>query len=151
MPTPQPGETQEDFIGRCIPMVLDDETAQDNEQAIAICNSMWEENQQERAMPFTDTGQIAQSAIEAGLAFLSGNGELNQKQAFALFEALQADLESLAEAVTKTIDGKPRPAGDFLVVEDPEAPSTWHLPVKVDGVPDRGLADRSAVGIRGGG
>lgn len=29
--------------------------------------------------------------------------------------------------------------GDFLVVEDPEKPSTWHLQVKRNGTPDHGL------------
>lgn len=29
--------------------------------------------------------------------------------------------------------------GDFLVVEDPDKPSTWHLQVKKNGKPDHGL------------
>ena len=40
----------------------------------------------------------------------------------------------------KIIDGEERPAGNFLVVEDPEMVSTWNLPVKVNGVVDRRLA-----------
>ena len=43
------------------------------------------------------------------------------------------------QEVTKTIDGKPRPAGDFLIVEDPEQVSTWHLPVKINGKVDHRL------------
>jgi phage head maturation protease len=43
MPTPHEGESREDFVSRCIPIVLDDETAQDQDQAVAICNSMWRE------------------------------------------------------------------------------------------------------------
>jgi hypothetical protein len=42
--------------------------------------------------------------------------------------------------VTKTVDGESYPASDFLVVEDQEAPSSWHLQVKKHGTPDRGLA-----------
>ena len=30
-------------------------------------------------------------------------------------------------------------SSDFLVVEDPEKASTWHLQVKKDGAPDHGL------------
>ena len=41
MPTPRRGESQDDFISRCIPIVLDDGTADDNQQAAAICYSMW--------------------------------------------------------------------------------------------------------------
>lgn len=42
MPTPREDETQEAFIARCIPIVLEDGTATDNEQAVAVCYSMWE-------------------------------------------------------------------------------------------------------------
>jgi len=43
MPEPQDGETQEEFIQRCIPVVLEDGTAEDNKQAVAVCYSMWEQ------------------------------------------------------------------------------------------------------------
>jgi len=43
MPTPGENETKDEFIERCIPIVLDDGTAKDNKQASAICNSMWEQ------------------------------------------------------------------------------------------------------------
>jgi hypothetical protein len=33
------------------------------------------------------------------------------------------------EKVTKTRDGKQYPASDYLVVEDPQKPTTWHLPI----------------------
>jgi len=44
MPTPQKNETKEDFIQRCIPIVIDEKTAENNEQAFAICNSMYEQS-----------------------------------------------------------------------------------------------------------
>lgn len=47
--------------------------------------------------------------------------------------------ELVTKAKTKTIDGKSRPAGDFLVVSDAEKPGTWSLPVKVNGELDRRL------------
>jgi hypothetical protein len=56
----------------------------------------------------------------------------------ALVAGDEVEEMQLSEA-TKTVDGKPRPAGDFLVVDDPEKPSTWHLPVKVNGEIDRRL------------
>ncbi len=40
----------------------------------------------------------------------------------------------------KTVDGKKYPASDFLVAEDSQSPSTWHLQVSRNGKPDRGLA-----------
>lgn len=56
------------------------------------------------------------------------------------------------EAVTKTVDGEPRPAGDFLVVEDSEKVDTWHLPVKVNGEPNHNLmgAAKAALTSPGG-
>lgn len=45
----------------------------------------------------------------------------------------------IERAKMKTVDGKKYPAGDFLVVEDPDKPSTWHLQFARNGKPDHGL------------
>ena len=45
MPRPKEGESQEEFVSRCVKIVIEDETADDQEQAVAICNSMWRESQ----------------------------------------------------------------------------------------------------------
>lgn len=43
MPEPQPSnETFEEWVNRCIPVVLDDNTAENQDQAYKICESMWE-------------------------------------------------------------------------------------------------------------
>lgn len=42
MPTPGQNETQDEFISRCIPIVLDEGTAENPEQAAAVCFSLWE-------------------------------------------------------------------------------------------------------------
>ena len=44
MPEPRAGESRDDFIGRCIPVVLDDGTAEDQAQAVAVCISMWKKD-----------------------------------------------------------------------------------------------------------
>jgi hypothetical protein len=71
----------------------------------------------------------------------------------AAYEEQQADNGDLQEATTKTVDGKSYPASDFLVMGDPEKPSTWHLPVKRNGKPNHRLmgAAKAAltVGYRG--
>jgi len=65
------------------------------------------------------------------------------------------EMTDIREAMTKKVAGKNHPAGDFLVVDDPEQVTTWHLPVKVNGKPDRALAGAawaalfSAKGHRG--
>lgn len=58
-----------------------------------------------------------------------------------------------AEAeVYKTVDGERYPASDFLVVEDAEKPTTWHLQVRRNGKPDHRLmaAARAALTSPGG-
>jgi hypothetical protein len=40
---PKPGETKDEFLQRCIPEVLADETATDTEQALAVCSNMFDE------------------------------------------------------------------------------------------------------------
>lgn len=42
MPKPRSNETKDEFISRCIPKVIEDGTADDTEQAAAICNSIYE-------------------------------------------------------------------------------------------------------------
>jgi hypothetical protein len=44
MPTPNENETEQEFVSRCIPIVINEGTAQSTEQAFAICQSMYERN-----------------------------------------------------------------------------------------------------------
>ena len=47
LPTPQPDESQDDFMSRCIEWMLDNEEAEDVDQATAICATQWEDAQSE--------------------------------------------------------------------------------------------------------
>lgn len=49
MPTPKPGEQRKDYISRCIPIVISDGTAKDNEQAAAVCYSMWSQHHKDNS------------------------------------------------------------------------------------------------------
>jgi hypothetical protein len=53
----------------------------------------------------------------------------------------------VGKAKTKTVSGREHVKSDFLVVEDPDKVSTWHLPVKVKGEPNHDLmgAARAAL------
>jgi hypothetical protein len=44
MPTPKKGESEQTFVSRCIPIVLKDKTAKDQEQAAAICYSLFKQH-----------------------------------------------------------------------------------------------------------
>ncbi len=45
MPTPNANESRSDFVSRCIPLVLEEGTAEEAGQAAAICHSMWDQAQ----------------------------------------------------------------------------------------------------------
>lgn len=47
MPTPKEDETEEEFVERCIPIVIEEGTADDGDQAAAICHSLWEQHKEE--------------------------------------------------------------------------------------------------------
>ena len=47
MPKPRPNESRDEFMERCIPQVIEDGTAESQEQAVAICSSLWEEHRGE--------------------------------------------------------------------------------------------------------
>lgn len=42
MPKPRKGETKQEFLNRCIPIVSDEPTTKNHKQAIAICYSYWD-------------------------------------------------------------------------------------------------------------
>lgn len=42
MPMPHAGESEKDFVTRCVPIVIAEGTARDGAQAAAICHSMYQ-------------------------------------------------------------------------------------------------------------
>jgi hypothetical protein len=46
MPTPDTGESHDDFVSRCVPEVIDDGAADSPEQAVAICERFWEDREE---------------------------------------------------------------------------------------------------------
>lgn len=50
MPTPRPSEeTRPEWMERCVPVVLEDGTADTHEQAVAVCSGMWEQATKHRS------------------------------------------------------------------------------------------------------
>ena len=54
MPTPRQGESESDFVSRCIPMVLEEGTAADQAQAVAVCHSMYKNKGGNKMEKITD-------------------------------------------------------------------------------------------------
>lgn len=44
MPTPMKGESQKEFVSRCIPYVIKEGSAKSQDQAIAMCFSMYRQH-----------------------------------------------------------------------------------------------------------
>ena len=49
MPDVKPGESQKDFVSRCIPDALEDGSAKDRDQAVAICSQKWRDRDRAKA------------------------------------------------------------------------------------------------------
>lgn len=80
------------------------------------------------------------------------DGEVETTTKKKASEVEESEIEELVEEATKTEGGTSYPSSDYLVVEDPEKPSTWHLQVKKHGKPDHGLmgAAKAALTSPGG-
>jgi len=48
MPTPNKGETKDDFVKRCVPVVVRE--GKDNKQAVAICTSIYENKEEKKSV-----------------------------------------------------------------------------------------------------
>lgn len=73
MPTPKKGEKREAFVRRCIPIVLDEGTAEDGSQAAAICHSMFDNRKNK--MSDDDIRETAKAMVadESNKKFFSQN------------------------------------------------------------------------------
>jgi hypothetical protein len=70
---PSEGETKDDFLARCIPAVMKDGSANDTDQAVAMCYSMWE-NRTEMAEHIKMT-DMTEDDEHQWLEYLNSKGE----------------------------------------------------------------------------
>ncbi|MBC8554917.1 MAG: S49 family peptidase [Candidatus Brocadiales bacterium] len=62
MPTPEKGEKKQAFISRCIKHLIDKE-GKDQDQAVAQCNSIWNQHQKNKGKKKSEAGSIIQSVM----------------------------------------------------------------------------------------
>src|SRR5512139_1708455 len=76
MPDPMPNESHDDFMERCIPMLISEGRPQD--QAVAVCNSMFEDAHK-KAVNYSVKclKQSADSATVAGYGVIYGGEDLD--------------------------------------------------------------------------
>lgn len=72
MPVPKSGQSKADFLSECIPIVLEDGTAADNDQAVAVCNSMWEEARGTRERRCYHAAQLRAWLVEGAPPLITG-------------------------------------------------------------------------------
>ena len=88
----------------------------------------------------TAEGEMSKSltARDDALTVIKDEKLVQELEAAATAKSETQPAGSLIKA-SKTVDGKDYPASDFLVVEDSDKPSTWHLQVKESGKPNHTL------------
>jgi len=64
MPEPTEGETREHWMERCVPMVLEDGSAKDNDQAVAMCSGMFEQHAEKSIKADDQKTQDRKAAVE---------------------------------------------------------------------------------------
>jgi len=100
LPEPRPDEEEEqDFINRCIPIVLSGDTAEDQEQAYAICQSMWDRKEKYVEIQKQDS----ENKIVKGVVYEAGNVDTDGETMTAL-TVRKACWDFLAERREKNID-----------------------------------------------
>jgi hypothetical protein len=62
MPTPEENETQNEFVARCIPIVIRDGTARNTAQAVAVCNYLYQNKSNAKSSHHESETKPAQSA-----------------------------------------------------------------------------------------
>jgi len=92
MPTPEPNETQDDFMKRCIPMVVDDGSAGDNEQAVAMCMTMFKQQHSEATKAGARHSATDQKHIQAAHDAIVTAGAMCQPDAMPM-KAASLDME----------------------------------------------------------
>jgi hypothetical protein len=69
MPDPNKYNSKDDFIKACIPIVIKEGTAKDNNQAVAICNSMWEKKKMKLETVNVGNVEIFETGMWKGLPY----------------------------------------------------------------------------------
>lgn len=72
MPKPNAGESRDAYMERCVPQVLDDGAAADQDQAVAMCSSMWGEAKGTQAVVHRAYGLLQLKRIDEQQRILSG-------------------------------------------------------------------------------
>ena len=114
---PKAGQSKEDFLSECIPLVLDEGTAADNDQAVAMCNTMWDEGRSQRERRVFSSHELRAEG-EANAPMIVGY--------IARFNSLSDDLGGFIEMI--------RPGAFAKTIQESDIRALWqHNPEMVLG------------------
>ena len=93
MPDPQPSENKDEFMERCTEQVLDERTADDHPQAVAVCETFWSEREM--------SNDIERRVINANMEVRSGeSGQPDRMVGYAIrYNEASHDLGGFTEFV----------------------------------------------------
>jgi hypothetical protein len=107
MPKPKPGETRDDYVKRCVPVVLKDGTAKTNVQAVAVCNKLFKEKvmpqeaDNARKVTFLKKCMAGPNASEKFCAVAWDNAEKKRKAAEAEEKMTPAEASFMKTCMSK--------------------------------------------------
>src|SRR3990167_9563955 len=100
MPNPNEGESESDFVSRCVPIIMKEGTAKDNEQAAVICHSKFKQSKklagcydspEDCIKSQINMGKTAEDTAEIALYF-SGKAQLSERNLIMMIPGMDAKL-----------------------------------------------------------
>jgi len=104
MPTPSKGESQKDFVSRCIPIRQKEHPDEDPKQSAAVCNSMYREAHKAKAliMKMTKVQKLDNGRVRWQARANTGEFDVYQERlAEDLFDDVVANFYRVTEAVSR--------------------------------------------------
>jgi hypothetical protein len=82
MPNPKPDESRDDYMERCIPFVMNEGSAESNEQAAAMCNGMWDDAKAGAKTNAKLSGRVVRALFRAPADIQAKDGEPDGPKTF---------------------------------------------------------------------
>lgn len=105
MPNPKDFETRDEFMSACIPQVIEDGTAEGDEQAKAVCLSMWDEAHNAYECECLECGHVWESDTHCRDAECPECGGEARRAERPGVNQLQFTVNQVASVSRKNIDG----------------------------------------------